>query len=182
MTNSCVSRRRFGKILGHAVCGCFAVMLLASGCNQAPPPVDLKAAADAVRAADAAQLKSAQALDAAGVIAEYADDAVVLPPNEPAATDKASILKLWTGMMVPGTAVTWTATRIEVAASGDLAYEQGAYSVTGPGPDGKPMSETGKILSVWKKQTDGSWKSVEDMWNSDLPAVAPMPVKAKKGK
>jgi len=31
------------------------------------------------------------------------------------------------------------------------------------------------------KGADGSWKVSEDMWNSDLPAAAPAPVK-KKGK
>jgi ketosteroid isomerase-like protein len=30
--------------------------------------------------------------------------------------------------------------------------------------------ERGKYLSVWKKQSDGSWKCVADTWNSDLPA------------
>jgi ketosteroid isomerase-like protein len=156
--------------------------MLVAGCNTAPPPVDTKAAEDAVRAADAAQLKAAQALDVAGVVAAYSDDAVVLPPNAPVATDKASIQKQWASMLTPGTQATWTPTKVEAAASGDMVYDSGTYQVNMKGPDGKPASDTGKFLAVWKKQADGSWKCVEDTWNSDLPAVAPAPATAKKKK
>ena len=181
MTTSCARRQLSGKILGQAVFGCLGLVMLASGCNQAPPPVDLKAAEDAVRAGDAAQMKAAQALDAAGVVAGYSADATVMPPNTPAVSDPASIQKQWAAMLVPGTQVTWAPSKVEVAASGDMAYVQGTYTVSTPGPDGKPVSDKGKYLAVAKKQADGSWKSSEDMWNSDLPAVAPAPAK-KKGK
>ena len=38
---------------------------------------------------------------------------------------------------------------------------------------GKPIRDTGKILEIWKKQADGSWKCAVDTWNSDLPAAPP---------
>jgi ketosteroid isomerase-like protein len=180
MTTSCARRQLSGKTLGQAVFGCFALVVLAAGCNQAPPPVDLKAAEDAVRAGDAAQLKAAQALDATTVVSFYSADATLMPPNEPSSSDPASILKAWQGMLVPGTQVTWAPSKVEVAASGDLAYDQGTYTLTATGPDGKPMNDKGKYLAVSKKQADGSWKLVEDTWNSDLPPVAPAPMKKKK--
>ena len=31
--------------------------------------------------------------------------------------------------------------------------------------------DQGKTLEVWKKQADGTWKCVADMWSSDLPAT-----------
>jgi ketosteroid isomerase-like protein len=40
-------------------------------------------------------------------------------------------------------------------------------------PSGKPINDRGKYLAVWKKQPDGTWKCVMDIWNSDLPASAP---------
>lgn len=181
MTISCARRQLSGKILGQAVFGCLGFVVLAAGCNQAPPPVDLKAAEDAVRAVDAAQLKAAQALDVAGVVAGYSADATLLPPNMPAASDPASIQKAWAGMLVPGTQVTWAPSKVDVAASGDMASDQGTYTLSTSGPDGKPMSDKGKYVAVVKKQADGSWKVSEDIWNSDLPAVAPAPAK-KKGK
>ncbi len=181
MTTSCARRQLSGKTLGQAVFGCFALVVLAAGCNQAPP-LDLKAAEDAIRAGAAAQLKAAQALDASSVVTAYSADATLMPPNEPSASDPASILKAWQGMLVPGTQVNWSSSKIEVAASGDIAYDQGTYAVSTPGPDGKPINDKGKYLAVSKKQADGSWKLVEDIWNSDLPAVAPAAPMKKKGK
>ncbi len=180
MTTSCVRRQLSG--LSLSMCGCFAGLMLVAGCNQAPPPVDTKAAEDAVRAADAAWSKAAGAMDVAGTGSYYADDAVVLPPNMPIVNGKAAAQQQWAAMLVPGNSVSWTASTVTSAASGDLVYVQGTYTASMKGPDGKAMPDTGKYLEIWKKQADGSWKDAVDTWNSDLPAVAAAPATAKKKK
>jgi ketosteroid isomerase-like protein len=157
-------------------------MMLVVGCNSAPPAVDTKGAEDAVRAANAGQLKAAQALDAAGAVAYYSDDATVMPPNEKMATDKASAEKAWAAMLVPGMQIDWTPSKVEAASNGDMVYDQGTYTLTMKGRNGKSVEDQGKYLAVWKKQADGKWKEVEDIWNSDLPAAGAAPVAAKKGK
>jgi hypothetical protein len=46
---------------------------------------------------------------------------------------------------------------------------------------GKTVSDTGKSVEVWKKQADGKWKTVADIFNSDMPVVqAPAPPAASK--
>jgi uncharacterized protein (TIGR02246 family) len=181
MITGCERRQLSGPGLRAVVFGCFAGAMLIAGCNQAPPPVDTKAAEDAVRAVDAAQLKAAQALDAAGVAAWYTDDVAVLCPNQPLVMGKADAQKAWAAMLGPGSQVTWGPSKVEVAASGDMAYVQGTYTSSMPGPDGKPVSDKGKYLAVSKKQADGSWKVSEDMWNSDMTVAAPAaPAKGKK--
>ena len=61
---------------------------------------------------------------------------------------------------------------VEVARSGDLAYVTGTYELSETDAKGKPMTDKGKYLEVWKKQVDGNWKCVIDMFNSDLPSDA----------
>jgi len=40
----------------------------------------------------------------------------------------------------------------------------------------KQIDDRGKFVVVWKKQADGAWKIVADIWNSDMPpAPAPKP-------
>jgi ketosteroid isomerase-like protein len=103
---------------------------------------------------------------------------VALPPNEPKAEGAAAVQKFWEGLAAaPGFAVGWQPTKVDV--SGDLGYSIGTYSLTMNGPDGKPASDTGKYMEVWKRQPDKSWKVVADMFSSDLPVPAPPAPKKK---
>ncbi len=61
---------------------------------------------------------------------------------------------------------------MEVANSGDLAYVSGTFEETATDASGRPVKDHGKYVEVFKKQADGTWKVVADIWNSDLPAVA----------
>ena len=45
--------------------------------------------------------------------------------------------------------------------------------MTFDGGKGKKISDNGKILEIWKKQPDGSWKCSVDTYSSDLPAPPP---------
>jgi ketosteroid isomerase-like protein len=44
--------------------------------------------------------------------------------------------------------------------------------LTTPDPAGKPVTDRGKYVTIWKKQADGSWKVIADIFNSDLPMPA----------
>jgi ketosteroid isomerase-like protein len=154
------------------LCGCVGMLLFAAGCNQ-QAPVDTKAAEQAVRDTDARWSKAAAAHDVAGVLSFYADDAIVLPPNEPTITNKQANHDEWTALLAAGVDLSWKADRVEAASSGDLVYETGTYALQMKDAKGNPVADKGKILQVWKRQTDGSWKAAADMYSSDLPAVAP---------
>jgi ketosteroid isomerase-like protein len=137
-------------------------------------------AEQALREADAAWSKAAESKDLDKTVSYYSDDATVLPPNAPAATTKEAIRKVWQDMLAtPGFVISWKATKVEVAKSGDLGFVSGTYEVTMNDASGKPVSEKGKYVEVWKKQADGKWKCGTDTWNSDLPASAPAPAENK---
>jgi ketosteroid isomerase-like protein len=124
----------------------------------------------ALRDLDAQWSAAAGAKDLDKTVSFYSDDATVLPPNAPAATTKEAFRKVWQDGLASVTSLTWKATRVEVAKSGDMAYVSGTYEATMNDASGKPMTERGKYLEVWEKQTDGKWKCGADAWNSDLPA------------
>jgi len=157
-----------------------AILLFAVACSTAPAPAPDTRAADeaAVRKADADWVKAAQTKKVDDWVAFYTEDAVALPPNEKTAVGKAAIRKPIEGMLsLPGLAITWEPAKVEVAKSGDIAYLYGIYQMSATGPDGKPMNDNGKMVEIWKKQADGSWKCAVDTWSSDLPAQAPPPSK-----
>jgi ketosteroid isomerase-like protein len=150
------------------LCSGCALLILFSGCNQGP--IDNRAADEAtIRALDAQWSKTAGAHDLEGIVSYYSDDAVLLPPNAPIASTKATIRASWADLAAPGVAIAWQASKVEAALSGDLAYTTGSYTVAMKDPTGKPINDTGKFVEVWKKQPDGKWKAVVDTYNSDLP-------------
>jgi ketosteroid isomerase-like protein len=162
-----------------ALCGCVAQLLLASCCTQAPPPDTRAADEAAIRDADAQWSKTAGANDLDGTVAYYVDDASLLPPNAPIASGKQAIRAIWASLLGPGTSISWQASKVEIARSGDLASIVGTYQLSMKDPQGNPVNDRGKFVEVWKKQADSKWKVVADIFNSDLPS-APAPVEVKK--
>jgi ketosteroid isomerase-like protein len=125
---------------------------------------------DAILAADAAWLKVYQAKDLAKSVAFCDEQGSMLAPNAPIAVGKDAIAKLIADDLAHDT-ITWHANKVGVARSGDLGYTSGTTEATFKDASGKTASFKGKYLTVWKKQANGSWKVLYDMFNSDLPAT-----------
>jgi ketosteroid isomerase-like protein len=149
-------------------------VLLSVGCDSTvKQPASTRAADEAaVRQTDENWSKAAQSKKVDDWVAFYSDDAVILPPNDKKASNKEEVRKgIGNLLALPGLALSWEPAKVEVAQSGDLAYTQGSYQLTTTDAKGKPSTDRGKTLEIWKKQADGSWKCVADMWSSDLPAT-----------
>ena len=127
----------------------------------------------AIRNVDIDWAKAATAKDVNKTVSYYADDATVMPPNNPLVTGRSSVTALWRSILLaPGFSGGWKPTTVEVARSSDLAYVTGTYEFGQNDATGKPVVDKGKYVEVWKKQADGGWKCVADIFNSDLPAAA----------
>ena len=146
---------------------------LSSSCAPTAAPDTRAAVEAAIRALDEQWSATAGKNDLDGTVAFYSDDAVLLAPNAPIAKDQKSIRESWAGVLGPNTALSWKPSKIEVARSGEIGYLYGTYQLSIRDPKGGPaINDTGKILEVWKKQSDGKWKCSVDTYNSDLPAPA----------
>jgi len=121
--------------------------------------------------------KAAAAKDLDKTVSFYADDAVVLPPNEPMVTSKNGIRNLWKGLLDSVSDISWKTTRVEMAKSDDMAVLTGAYEMTMK--DG--TKDQGKYCEVWEKKA-GTWNCRTDMFSSNLPAPesSPAPGAAEK--
>jgi uncharacterized protein (TIGR02246 family) len=161
------------------VCSFVAMASLVAGCSTgggdqpqpqvAVQPADSGATAEAaIRAASAAWSQASAAKDVDQAVSFYADDAVQMSPKGPAVRGKENIRKGWVPMLAtPGPGLSFQTTSVEVARSGDLAYETGTYDFATTDKNGKTNDEKGKYLVIWKKQGDGSWKAAVDMDNTD---------------
>lgn len=146
------------------------VLPIAIVCNFPPTINGADADEKAVRDADDAWSKAASSKDVDKTVSFYADDALVLPPNEPAVSGKDKVHELWKGFLDSVTEMSWKATRVEMAKSGDMACLTGTYEMTMK--DGS--KDHGKYCEVWEKK-GGAWKCGTDMFSSDLPAPGTPP-------
>lgn len=61
-------------------------------------------------------------------------------------------------------------TPLETVISGDLAYQRGTFTVAAtPKAGGETRNLSGSFLRIYRRQSDGSWRMVRDMFNSDKP-------------
>jgi len=97
----------------------------------------------------------------------YTEEAKVLVPGMPILEGRAAIKAAFAAM---GTILDEKWNPLSIEGHGDLAYEVGTYSYTVIPPGmSAPVTEYGKGITVWGKQTDGTWKVTHDTWNSDFP-------------
>ncbi len=161
------------------------LMILTTGCSQtqqqstAAHDADVKAiAADMLR-----WQSDFNSRDVAKALTHYADDAIVVVPGAPAASNADSRKALIQEMMSdPALHMTSTeCPRIEVAASGDYGYAHCTYAMTVTNPVTKnPIDDRGTVVDIYKKQTDGTWKSISDVASSEVPPAAPPPSASAK--
>jgi len=160
---------RFAMLTGGV-----ALLSFMWGCAAPPPPDTREADERAVREIETEWSKAAATKDVERFASFYADDATAFGPGTPMVTGKDAIRKtLDVFFATPGVSLSLQLTKVEVSRGGDLAYCSGTYTGTMNDPKGKPVTDKGKYVVVYKKQPDGKWKCVADIWNTDLPAPAP---------
>lgn len=100
------------------------------------------------------------------VNAFYAPDAQVMPAHQPPIRGHEAILAFWNAVKAAGMkAVKLDTQRIEAA--GDLACGIGQYTLTLEPQPGQTVTDTGKFVVVYRRQPDGAWKAIADMFSTN---------------
>lgn len=101
-------------------------------------------------------------------LAYWTDDAIVLPPDQPAVVGKAAIRAFVEQVAsVPGFSITWQPELAVVSDGGDMAYMIERNQTTFTDPIGALQTQFGKVVTIWRKQPDGVWRCVVDTWNNN---------------
>jgi uncharacterized protein (TIGR02246 family) len=140
----------------------------------AAPTVELdKAAIDKTRDQDAAAWTAGSA---ERVAALYAEDAVVLYPNQIAVVGKAAILAYFRGFYDQYAQESFVLNSDEIRIAGKWAFDRGTYRLAmSPRGGGPRIEDQGKYLVILERQGDGSWKVARDMDNTNRPLPQPGP-------
>ncbi len=134
---------------------------------------EIAAAEAAVHNSDAEWAAAAKTGSVDAWMAFYSTDAVLMAPGVQITSDHDLVRRTVTSLLaLPHLSIEWHPIKVEVAASGDLAYLIGAYELRYDDARGARISDRGKLIEIWRRQSDGGWKCIVDTWNSDGPAAA----------
>lgn len=130
--------------------------------------VDTKAEGEKLMQISREWSKSAATDSVEKTLSYWADDAVVMSPGDSPIKGKDAIRAMvLSAAKIPGFKISWEPLSVTVSKSGDMAYliEQNEISMNDS--LGHPMTEFNKTVTIWRKETNGEWKNVVDMWNAD---------------
>ncbi len=67
--------------------------------------------------------------------------------------------------------LTWAPTDALMGPSGDMGYTWGHYEGRGKDIHGNPIATSGRYISIWRRQPDGTWKIVLDASANEPPSA-----------
>jgi ketosteroid isomerase-like protein len=138
--------------------------------RSAPPAAKPDTLLAADRAFDAATAE--RKID--GFSSFLADNVATLRADQPVLRGKAALQQDWKAVLEnKSMSLRWQPISAEISKSGDLGYTVGSYTVTQTDEKGGAIKGSGKYLTVWRFQKDGSWKVEFDTGVPDTPPASP---------
>jgi ketosteroid isomerase-like protein len=152
----------------HQLFLAIALMLFMNACNNINT-IDQQAEAEKLMELSREWAKSVKDKDVEKMLSFWADDAIVMSPNESAVVGIESLRGMVDrSMKIPGFEINWEPQNAYVSKSGDLGYVIIKNYMTMPTDTlGNTRTVFNKGVEIWRKQEDGSWKNVIDISNSD---------------
>ena len=142
---------------------------MAGGCGSGAT-IETESDLASLRLAANTYHQAASTKDRAAVVALYDENALMVPPNADLVEKLEGVQSYRFGFLeTPGVELQFEILRAEISTSGDIGWTLSIGDITINNPEGPPGRDIIRDFHTWKKQTDGSWKVVVDMWNSELP-------------
>lgn len=156
------------------ICGMVLVMVASSRNSErtADPAVLIQAdeAFDRARAEHGAE----------GFASFLAEDIVTIRPNQPLVRGKKDFLAGWN--YAPDMAVRWKPEFARISDDGSMGFTTGAYKATRTENGSPKVVGTGRYITIWVRQGDGSWKAVFDSGVQDKPSAPAAPASGETKK
>ena len=97
----------------------------------------------------------------------WAEDAVMMPPGNPPLKGKEEIRSyVEASGQVSGFEISWEPQSAYISDDGSMAYMIERNRLAYNDSLGNRVVERNKVVTVWRKNEEGNWKNVVDMWNS----------------
>lgn len=147
-----------------------AAVLALNACSG--PRVDIDAEKAVLVARSDSLVAAESAMDIEASLAYWAPDALIQGHGIPLMQGTDQLRTVYDGFFQAVVEFGSTRTGLDVAASGDMAWEYGVNRAVVPGADGT-MLDMGKYVAIWRK-IDGVWYLAAVAFSSDAAAPSPM--------
>ncbi|MFN2563454.1 MAG: DUF4440 domain-containing protein [Gemmatimonadaceae bacterium] len=145
----------------------------AAGVAATTTTSNIGAVREAIEASNSRYADALKRGDTTTLAGTYTDDAIVMMANMERWRGPEGVRRGFAGFLSQMAVKDAKFTTEDVMLGGDLAVETGNYELTFQPKSGGEIKDKGKYVGVWKRQSDGSWKMIRDIANSDMPTSAP---------
>jgi uncharacterized protein (TIGR02246 family) len=154
----------------HSAVSTGIAVIVLLGCAQTARRENTQADIDALKQVREREIASLRDGHPDSLVAVFTTDAVLLPPGEPAVSGSDAIRR-WAQGMLDQFTIKGGYTGSDVNVAGDWAIERysGTMSVT-PKKGGASVEDRLRGIHIYRRQSDGSWRIAQDIWNSGPPA------------
>jgi len=140
-----------------------------SSVEQPAPSAGAQAEEAAIRAQETRWREVIARKDTAAIGSFYTEDGIYAPQHRPVSRGRDAVAAMWATheFTLDSLSLERTPTRIDVARSGDVATEVGAWIFHGVAPD-RRVDGRGSYLTAWRKE-GGAWRISAYLWNTEEP-------------
>jgi ketosteroid isomerase-like protein len=143
----------------------FLLLLVLVGCQQSGGPISQTDKDEIQKTIDA--FTNAIRNQTGDFEAVYTEEIVSMPPNAEQNSGKQKVTEFHN---TPGPKPTaFTISSVEINGVNDLGYARGTWEFKGILNDTIEINDNGKFIVILKKQSDGTWRTSHEIWNSNLP-------------
>lgn len=140
-----------------------AILLILAACTPRFPAADPQELIEA----DRAFARATAERGAEGWASFFSDSGRMIPNGQAEVRGRSRIEEAMAPLLSdPDYSLTWEPEGAEISAGGNLGYTWGRYSSRRLAPEGGEQISQGRYLTIWRRQTDGSWKVELDMGNA----------------
>ncbi len=145
----------------------FLLIVCLISCSE--KPIDQVKEAEKLMELSREWANSVKDKDVEKMLSYWAEDAILMSPNEASVIGKESLRGMVErSMQIPGFEIHWEPQSAFVSKSGDLGYVIIKNYMTTPIDTlGNTRTVYNKGVEIWKKEENGDWKNVVDISNSD---------------
>lgn len=133
-----------------------------TGCGETK--IDTKSEGERLMQISREWSKSAATDNVEKTLSYWADDAVMMSSGQPPLKGKKAIREMVEGTSkIPGFKISWEPLSVSVSKSGDMAYMIEKNQITMNDTLGNPITKFGTGVTIWRKESDGTWKNIVEI-------------------